>query len=271
MPQALTERQQHEQEFHREFALKHTDRVNQDVARDIISPGPRRWWNAFWSMYDRILKVGVAGKRVLIPGCGFGEDAIRLSYLNARVSAFDLSPEIIDITARRAANLGIRDLDLRVMTAENLEYPDNFFDLVLFVDILHHVDIAATMREVRRVLKPGGMVIGDELYTYSAVQRVRDSRLIARGAYPLMRRWIYGSETPYITEDERKINEREFRIIRDSLLHYEADYFGMLEGRLFPNHMTWAARLDRMVMRAVGPGGLVLGSRVVFSGEVRKS
>ena len=271
MPQALTERQRHEQEYHRGFALSHSECVNQDVAQNIISPGPRRWWNAFWSMYDRILAVGVAGKRVLIPGCGFGEDAIRISYLNAKVSAFDLSPEVIDIAKRRAAKLGQRDVDFRVMASESLEYPDCLFDLVLFVDILHHVDIPAAMREVRRVLKPGGMVIGDELYTYSAVQRVRDSRFIARGVYPLMRHWIYGSDTPYITEDERKINENEFQIIRDSLVNCEADYFGMLEGRLFPNSMTWAARLDRMAMRAAGRIAPFLAGRVVFSGEVRKS
>jgi ubiquinone/menaquinone biosynthesis C-methylase UbiE len=267
---ALTERQRREQEYHREFAVRHGDRLHQEVARDIISAGPRRPWNAFWSMYDRIIAVGLSGKRVLIPGCGFGEDAIRLSYLNARVSAFDLSPEIIDIARRRAVNLGVHDLDLRVMTAENMEYEDNFFDVVVFVDILHHVDIAATMREVRRTLKPGGIVIGDELYTYSAVQRVRESKVIAHGVYPAMQRWIYGSDTPYITEDERKINEREFDVIRASLVSCKAEYFGLLEGRLFPNSLTWAARLDRLAMRAVGPAGPVLGGRVVFSGEIRK-
>jgi hypothetical protein len=45
----------------------------------------------------------------------------------------------------------------------------------------------------------------------------------------------------------------------------------MLEGRLFPNSMTWAARLDRMAMRAAGRIAPCLAGRVVFSGEVRKS
>lgn len=272
MPQQqLTDRQKHEQDYHRGFALKNSDRIDQAVAMEIISAGPRRPWNAFWRMYDRILAFGVAGKRVLVPGCGFGEDAIRLRCLNAKVSAFDLSPEVIDIASRRAAKLGQPDIDFRVMTSESMGYPDNFFDVVLFVDILHHVDIPATMREIRRVLKSGGIVIGDELYTHSSLQWMRDSRLVAKGIYPLMQRWIYGSDTPYITEDERKINQREFQVIRDSLLHCNIDYFGILEGRLFPNTMTWSARADRFAMRILRPIAPLLGGRVVFSGEVRKN
>ncbi len=270
LPQQLTERQQHEQDYHREFAAKHGARAEEPVAMDIISNGPRRWWNAFWSMYDRILAAGVAGKLVLIPGCGFGEDAIRLSFLKAQVSAFDLSPEIVDIAARRATNLGRHDIDFRVMTSEKIDYPEDYFDVVLFVDILHHVDIPATIREVQRVLKPGGMVIGDELYTHSALQRIRESKWIAQRIYPLMQRWIYRTDKPYITEDERKINEREFQIIRDCLVECNADYFGMLDGRLFPNTIKWASCLDRLVMRAAAPIAPLMGSRIVFWGEVRK-
>lgn len=73
--------------------------------------------------------------------------------------------------------------------------------------------------------------------------------MIAKGIYPLMQRWIYGSDKPYITEDERKINEREFQTIRDSLIGCHADYFGMLEERLFPNSITCASCIDRFVLQ----------------------
>jgi SAM-dependent methyltransferase len=191
--------------------------------------------------------------------------------LSAKVSAFDISPELVEIARRRAARMDQCEIDFRIMAAEKLDYPDEYFDMVVFVDILHHVDISATMREVQRVLKPSGVVIGDELYTHSALQRVRDSKLVAKGAYPLMRRWIYGTNTPYITEDEHKIDEREFQIVRDSLVDWDADYFGVFEGRLFPNHIAWAARIDRSIMRALRPIASVLGSRVVFRGKIRKT
>jgi len=41
-----------------------------------------------------------------------------------------------------------------VTPAERLTYSDNVFDAVFFMDILHHVDIPATMKEIRRVLNP---------------------------------------------------------------------------------------------------------------------
>jgi ubiquinone/menaquinone biosynthesis C-methylase UbiE len=266
----LTERQLHEREYHREYAAKHAHLVKQPVVKDVLRQEPRRPWNAFWSMYDRILAADISGKHVLLPGCGFGEDAIRLSYLNAKVSAFDISPEIVEVSEKRARALGRDQIAFGVMPSEKMDYPDNSFDLVVFVDILHHVDIAKTMREVQRVLKQGGLVIGDELYTHSSLQRVRENKFTANSLYPLMQRWIYGTEQPYITPDERKINEREFRLIQDSLTKCEADYFGILEGRLFPNTITWASRVDRMIARASGPFAPLLSGRVVFRGEIRK-
>ncbi len=266
----LTDRQQREQDYHRDFAAKHDARADQLVETDVIADTARRPWNALWSMYDRILAAGLGDRRVLVPGCGFGEDALRLARLGAQVSAFDISPEIIGIAERRARNFSPSAVAFGVMTAERMDYPDDSFDAVVFVDILHHVDIAATMAEIRRVLKPGGLVIGDELYTHSALQRVRDSTLVAGGLYPLMRKWIYRTDTPYITADEHKIDQHEFRIVQDSMARCEADYFGVLEGRLFPYHIGWASRLDRAAMRVAGPIAPLLGSRVVFQGENRK-
>lgn len=267
----LTDRQRHEREFHREFAATHAHLVQQPVIKDVISAGPRRPWNAFWSMYDRILAADISGKSVLLPGCGFGEDAIRLSYLNAKVSAFDISPEIVEISERRARALGQDEIAFAVMPSERMEYPDNSFDLVVFVDILHHVDIPKTMSESLRVLKPCGLVIGDELYTHSVLQRIRASKITTHGLYPLMQRWIYGTDRPYITEDERKINELEFRLIQDNLTKCEADYFGIFEGRFFPNTITWVSRIDRMIARSSGRLAPLLSGRIVFRGEIRKA
>jgi SAM-dependent methyltransferase len=240
------------------------------VALDVIEPGPRRPWNAFWSMYDLLLAAGLEGKCVLVPGCGFGEDAIRLSRLGAHVYGFDLSPEIVAIAKQRAATFAGEDVVLDVMPSETMTYPANFFDAVVFVDILHHVDIERTMAEVRRVMKPGGMIIGDELYTHSALQWVRESRLVSKVLYPRMQRFIYGTDKPYITEDEHKIDNLELAIVKASMTGGSSEWFGALEGRLYPNHIRWAAKIDRAFMRLMRGAGSVLGSRVVFQGIVKK-
>jgi 2-polyprenyl-3-methyl-5-hydroxy-6-metoxy-1,4-benzoquinol methylase len=267
---ALTARQQRELDYHREHAAAAAAReALRPVADDVIVSRDRRPWNAYWSMYDRLLACDLAGREVLVLGCGFGDDAIRIARLGARVSACDLSPESLAIAEKRARREGV-EIAFGAMPAEALTYAENRFDLVVFVDILHHVDIKATMAEVARVLKPGARVIGDELYTHSRLQRVRESGAVQRLLYPRMRGWIYGGDTPYITEDEHKIDEDEFALVTAHLTHLETDWFNVIEGRLYPSRMTWASRIERALMRPLAGLAPFLAGRVVFSGRLAK-
>jgi ubiquinone/menaquinone biosynthesis C-methylase UbiE len=90
---------------------------------------------------------------------------------------------------------------------------DETFDLVYLPDVVPHLDIPAAIHEVRRVLKPTGVVLGNEPYTHSWLQTIRQSRLVRELIYPRMVKRIYGTETPYITADERKLDQRDFRQI----------------------------------------------------------
>ncbi len=266
---ALTARQQRELDYHRQHAASFADEALRPVAEDVIVSTARRPWNAYWSMYDRLLACDLAGKAVLVLGCGFGDDAIRIARLGARVAACDLSPESLAIARERARRAGV-EIVFEAMPAEALTYAADSFDAIVFVDILHHVDIAATMAEVARVLKPGARVIGDELYTHTRLQRIRESGPVQRLLYPLMRGWIYDGETPYITEDEHKIDEHEFALVTDRLTDIETDWFNVLEGRLYPSRMIWASRAERSAMRPFARLAPYLAGRVVFSGRLAK-
>jgi ubiquinone/menaquinone biosynthesis C-methylase UbiE len=97
------------------------------------------------------------GERVLIPGCGTGLDLEHLSP-SVRVTAGDLAPAMVRKTQARADALGL-DADIRVMDAHALDLPDNSFDAALLHLILAVVpDPEAAIREVARVLRPGGRV-----------------------------------------------------------------------------------------------------------------
>lgn len=266
---ALTARQQRELDYHREFAASVAEERLRPVDDDVIVSKARRPWNAYWSMYDRLLASDLAGKAVLVLGCGFGDDAIRIARLGARVSACDLSPESLAIAQERAARIGV-EIAFDAMPAEAMTYADDSFDAVVFVDILHHVDIAATMAEVARVLRPGARVIGDELYTHTAFQRIRESGPVRRLLYPLMQRWIYGEDTPYITADEHKIDEQEFALVTARLVGVETDWFNIVEGRLYPSRLIWASRIERAVLRPLARLGRFMAGRVVFSGQLVK-
>jgi ubiquinone/menaquinone biosynthesis C-methylase UbiE len=74
-------------------------------------------------------------------------------------SVTDLSPGMVEVALRNAANLGL-DVDGRVADAERIPYDDDSFDLVVGHAVLHHIpDLPAAFREVLRVLKPGGRFV----------------------------------------------------------------------------------------------------------------
>lgn len=267
----LDERQRRERDYHKQFAHRYRDKITEPVLLDIIEPGPRRPWNGYWATYDLLTAESLAGKRVMVPGCGFGEDAIRLAKLRAEVHAFDLSPDLLEIARQRAAKMGVTGIHFDVMPAEAPAYPDDFFDLILFNDILHHVNIPKAAAEARRVLKAGGKVIVNEPYTHSLMQRVRESRLVSGFLYRRMVRFIYGTDKPYITEDEHKIDERELAvleaILRPGSLHR---YFLFLGGRILPKDWLAVAKFDRAFLAMIGRAGRIFAGRVVLAGTVAK-
>lgn len=268
---ALDDRQRREREYHEKFAERNYEKITQPVLFDVIEPGPRRPWNSYWTAYDFLMAETLYGKRVLVPGCGFGEDAIRLAKLHAEVHAFDLSPDLLEIARQRATRMAITSIHLEVMPAEALVYPDDFFDLVYFNDILHHVNIQKAVAEARRVLKPGGKIIANELYTHSLLQRMRESWLVSRFLYPWMIRFIYGTDKPYITEDEHKINENELEVLtsimQSSSLHQR--YFLFFGGRILPARRR-VEKFDRALFAIIGSAGRIFAGRVVLAGMVAK-
>lgn len=95
------------------------------------------------------------GERVLIVGCGTGLD-LELLPRNARVTAIDITPAMVEKTRERARVLGVM-VDARTMDASRLELVDGAFDVVLLHLILAVVpDPYSTAKEAARVLRVGG-------------------------------------------------------------------------------------------------------------------
>lgn len=266
----LTERQKREIDYHKGHATIHSGKATAKVCFDVVQNPRRRWWNAYWSTYDVVNAFNLTGKRVLVVGCGFGEDAFRIASMGAEVHAFDISGDIIEITKQRARNFMYRNVDLKIMASENLNYPSDFFDYIFCLDILHHVDIRRTTEEFVRVIKSGGHIIGDELYTHNWMQRVRENFLVKKFLYPAMANFIYGGKTAYITEDEHKIDENDFSIIKGSMSQLDVLYFNIFIGRVIPDRYPVFSRIDRFLMIVLRGLGKYFAGRVVFSGTVIK-
>ncbi len=126
-----------------------------------------------------------AGAQVLDLGCGAGHVSFFTAPHVARVVAYDLSADMLGVVAGEAARRGLSNVDTQLGAAESLPFDDATFDLVFSRYSAHHwADVGAALREMRRVLKPGGRVVicdvastGQPLFdTYlQAVEVLRDT------------------------------------------------------------------------------------------------
>jgi ubiquinone/menaquinone biosynthesis C-methylase UbiE len=99
---------------------------------------------------------GTAGARVLDVGCGQGMDLARYAMAGAQVTGIDLTPRHVELARAHLASMGLRG-DVYEADAEHLSFPDAVFDRVSSNGVLHHTpDMPAALREIRRVLRPGG-------------------------------------------------------------------------------------------------------------------
>ncbi|MGE0827296.1 MAG: class I SAM-dependent methyltransferase [Candidatus Binatia bacterium] len=266
----LTRRQKNELEYHREHARKNAAILNKPFSWDVLNHPSRRWWNAYWQMYAYLSGLNLKDKRVLVVGCGFGDDALRLAKLGADVYAFDLSPDSLSIAKSLAAREGL-GIAFAEMPAETLRYESDFFDFIIARDILHHVDIPRTMTEIRRVSRPGALFIVNEIYSHSIIDRIRHSTLVEKILYPRLQRFIYGEGKPYITDDERKLTERDIRAITKSLHSLEfKKYFNFIVTRLVPDRYESLAKIDRILLMILKPVAYLLAGRVLLSGHIEK-
>ena len=104
----------------------------------------------------------VSGLSVLDYGCGSGQLGIYLAMLGAKVNGFDLSQQGIDVANWAASRYGLV-CSFKALDAEELDYPDQCFDLVVGFGVLHHViKYSRSAYHLARVLKPGGRAVFHE-------------------------------------------------------------------------------------------------------------
>lgn len=101
-----------------------------------------------------------AGARLLDLGCGAGHASFTAAARVAQVVAYDLSAQMLAVVEQAAAEKGLNNIQLQQGVAESLPFEDAGFDLVISRYSAHHWhDVGQALREVRRVLKPGGRAI----------------------------------------------------------------------------------------------------------------
>ncbi|HYN86212.1 MAG TPA: class I SAM-dependent methyltransferase [Pyrinomonadaceae bacterium] len=112
-----------------------------------------------WHIPEAAGFASARGLRVLEIGCGLGTDGAQFARAGAAYTGVDLTEAAVALARRRFELEGLAG-EFRVADAERLEFADATFDLVYSHGVLHHTpDTARAVREVHRVLKPGGRAV----------------------------------------------------------------------------------------------------------------
>lgn len=177
--------------------------------------------------------------RVLELGSGLGEGAVFLALQGAHVTATDLSPEMLKVVKSLAYANGVR-VQTAIASASDLsEFPDGSFDIVYAANLLHHVDIGDCIKEIHRVLGPGGrMFTWDPIHYNPAIKVYRKLATEVR------------------TPEEHPLRGSDLRLIRKQFGNVQARFFWLTAlliffrfffiDRLSPNeYRYWKLVVDR--------------------------
>jgi ubiquinone/menaquinone biosynthesis C-methylase UbiE len=148
---------------------------------DALSDAPTAGVDSFWDVYSRVydsvyqlmpyrkllwdtyqaLELG-PGMRVLDAGCGTGNFEHFVHQKNppsVRIDAVDFSAAMLAVAKKKNSDLDNVEFSRGDLSAR-LPYPDSCFDRILSINVLYALpDPDSTMRELLRVLKPGGVIV----------------------------------------------------------------------------------------------------------------
>ncbi len=137
--------------------------------------------------YERKLKSTQALMRpdmkVLELGCGTGSTALIHAPHVAHIDATDVSAAMVNIGREKAEQEGIRNVNFLHAGVDDFSAPDDSYDMVLALNLLHLVpDLSAALTKTYRLLKPGGIFV-------STTPCLSDRMGYLRAVIPVMR-WV---------------------------------------------------------------------------------
>lgn len=126
----------------------------------------RTWCGSpFYRHYHRrfLDDLGIlpSGSLILELGCGLGHDGLELLRSGYRLVETDVAPGQLGQARSLHSREGVSgSAEYLLVDAQRLPFEDGSFDGVLMVAMLHHLpDPLSALREARRVLKPGGVIV----------------------------------------------------------------------------------------------------------------
>jgi SAM-dependent methyltransferase len=187
--------------------------------------------------------VGIAGSRALDLATGPGTVALGLAALGGTVTGIDVAAAQVETAARVARERQLHDRTrFLVARAEDTGLEDDAFDLAIAGQAWHWFDGVATLREMQRVLRPGGALV-IAFYSYLAEHSpvARDTEALILELNP---RWTMAGWTGMFPELVDELIRGGFELI---------EQFCYDHARVF-THTGWRGRMR--TCNGVGSGGL---------------
>ncbi len=127
---------------------------------------------------------------VLEFGCGTGSTALEHAPHVAHIVATDVSAAMIAIGREKAEHAGLGNVSFRQSGVEDFEAPDDSYDMVLALNLIHLLpDRATALARIHRLLKPGGIFI-------SSTVCLADRMWFLRPVIPVLQ-WL--GKAPYVS------------------------------------------------------------------------
>ena len=165
--------------------------------------------------FEELIQRFSPNKNVLEIGCGAARHSfLALKYGANKVSAIDISEVGIKLARKNAETLGLGNvIDFHVMDVETMLFSDETFDVIINHEVFSSIDFDVSIKELQRVLKPGGVIICKETFGHNPLFNLKRRLNVA-----LNKRTSWCAQHIFDKTDLRKA-EQYFRVSEVSYFH----------------------------------------------------
>lgn len=205
---------------------------------------------AFIGLYAQALDgLETAGKRILEVGCGRGGGVRYMARYHgpSAVTGLDYSPDTVK--RARLLNADTASIDFTQGDAENLPFPDASFDIVVNIESSHcYGNVGTFVREVARVLKPGGLFTFADMRSKGMIAEL-DEVLQSSGLERVEARDLTTGVVAALDAADARKKERlgKMRLLRHFVTEFSGARGSMLYKGLSAGDVTYVARRMRKV------------------------